>query len=46
MNYNTQNAKITALTKKTLRIGINIGSPMNYAKALASIIETEMLICK
>jgi len=38
MNYNTQNAKFTALTKKTLRVGINIGGQMNYARALASIV--------
>jgi len=38
MNYNTQNAKITAITKKISRVGIDIGNQMNYARALASLV--------
>lgn len=33
MNYNTQNAKITAITEKTLVVGIDIGSETHYARA-------------
>ena len=31
MNYNTQNAKITSITEKTLIIGIDVGSETHYA---------------
>lgn len=33
MNYNTQNAKIAAITEKTLVVGIDIGSETHYARA-------------
>ena len=34
MKYNTQNAKIVAITEKTLVVGIDIGSETHYAKVL------------
>ena len=33
MNFNTQNAKITAITEKTLVIGIDVGSETHFARA-------------
>ena len=33
MNCNTQNAKIAAITEKTLVVGIDIGSETHYARA-------------
>ena len=33
MNYNTQNAKIEAITEKTLVLGIDVGSETHYARA-------------
>lgn len=33
MNYNTQNAKITSITEKTLVVGIDIGSETHHARA-------------
>ena len=33
MNFNTQNAKITAITEKTLVIGIDVGSEAHFARA-------------
>ena len=33
MNCNTQNAKITSITEKTLIIGIDVGSEAHYARA-------------
>ena len=33
MNYNTQNAKITAITEKTVVVGIDIGSESHFARA-------------
>lgn len=33
MNFNTQNAKIAAITEKTLIIGIDVGSETHYARA-------------
>ncbi len=33
MKYNTQNAKIDAVTEKTLVIGIDVGSEIHYARA-------------
>lgn len=33
MNYNTQNAKIAAITEKTLVVGIDVGSETHYARA-------------
>ena len=33
MNSNTQNAKIEAITEKTLVIGIDVGSETHYARA-------------
>ena len=33
MKSNTQNAKIEAITKKTLVLGIDVGSEMHYARA-------------
>ena len=32
MNYNTQNAKIEAITEKTLIVGIDVGSETHYAR--------------
>ena len=32
MNFNTQNAKITATTEKTLVIGIDVGSETHFAR--------------
>lgn len=32
MNYNTQNAKIEAITEKTLLLGIDVGSETHYAR--------------
>ena len=32
MNFNTQNAKITAITEKTLVIGIDVGSETHFAR--------------
>ena len=34
MNNNTQNAKIAAITEKTLVVGIDIGSESHFARAL------------
>jgi len=33
MKFNTQNAKIEAITEKTLVLGIDVGSEMHYARA-------------
>ena len=33
MNYNTQNAKITSITEKSLIVGIDVGSETHYARA-------------
>ena len=33
MNYNTQNKKIASITKKTLVVGIDVGSQVHYARA-------------
>jgi len=33
MNDNTQNAKIASITKKTLIVGIDVGSETHYARA-------------
>ena len=33
MKSNTQNAKIEAITEKTLVLGIDVGSEMHYARA-------------
>lgn len=33
INYNTQNAKIEAITEKTLVLGIDVGSETHYARA-------------
>jgi len=33
MNYNTQNAKIVAITEKTLVVGIDVGSETHFARA-------------
>ncbi len=33
MNCNTQNAKIASITKKTLIVGIDVGSETHYARA-------------
>lgn len=33
MNYNTQNAKISSITEKTLIVGIDVGSETHYARA-------------
>lgn len=33
MNYNTQNAKIAAITEKTLVVGIDVGSESHFARA-------------
>ena len=33
MKFNTQNAKITAITEKTLVIGIDVGSETHFARA-------------
>ena len=35
MKSNTQNAKITAITEKTLVVGIDVGSEMHYARAFS-----------
>ena len=34
MKSNTQNAKIKAITEKTLVLGIDVGSETHYARAL------------
>ena len=33
MKFNIQNAKIEAITEKTLVLGIDVGSEMHYARA-------------
>ena len=33
MKYNTQNTKITAITEKTLIVGIDVGSETHFAQA-------------
>ena len=35
MNYNTQNAKITSITEKSLIVGIDVGSETHYARAFS-----------
>lgn len=35
MNYNTQNAKITSITEKSLIVGIDVGSDTHYARAFS-----------
>ena len=35
MKFNTQNAKITAITEKTLIVGIDVGSETHYARAFS-----------
>ena len=35
MKSNTQNAKITAITEKTLIVGIDVGSETHYARAFS-----------
>lgn len=48
MKSNTQNAKIEAITEKTLVLGIDVGSEMHYAskgQILRSTPNTAPLIC-
>ena len=37
MKSNTQNAKIEAITEKTLVLGIDVGSETHYARALSQV---------
>ena len=36
MKYNTQNAKIEAITNETMVVGIDIGSQTHYARAFTN----------